>query len=74
MKNLVTIALSATVLLAGCSSNEVNNSKIADDEAYCASFGEICPQNESRCEFCGVTQASSYASCHSKEFCQNTPI
>lgn len=43
-------------------------------EDYCTSFGEVCPQNDNRCESCGITKVSNYASCHSKEFCANTPV
>jgi uncharacterized protein YceK len=61
------------LLLSGCSSE----TKIKDTEAYCTSFGEMCSQESQEqnvCEICGVTKVSSYASCHSKEFCKNTPM
>jgi|GEM_PF-2880478 len=47
---------------------------ISDTEQYCQFFGEHCPELETRCAFCGVTQVSNYASCHSKEFCANIPM
>lgn len=67
------ILVSMILLLSGCSSK----TEIKDIESYCTSFGEMCSQdsqNENLCEICGVTKASSYASCHSKEFCKNTPF
>ncbi|OGJ45946.1 hypothetical protein A2272_02965 [Candidatus Peregrinibacteria bacterium RIFOXYA12_FULL_33_12] len=76
-KIIITMLLGAIIILSGCSSkDESKNSKNenTDIETYCTSFGEICPQNENQCEFCGVTKVSSYASCHSKEFCKNTPM
>jgi len=52
---------------------EDKTAAVTDNEKYCTSFGEVCPQ-ASNCETCGVTQSSSYASCHSKEFCDNAPL
>lgn len=72
MKKLL-ILTGAILLLSGCSPK----TEIKDVEAYCTSFGEMCSQdsqNNNQCEICGVTKASSYASCHSKEFCKNTPF
>ena len=54
---------------------EITKPEIKDIEAYCISFGEMCPQdsqNKNLCGICGTTKVSSYASCHSKEFCKNT--
>ncbi len=72
MKKILTLT-GLVLLLSGCSSE----TKIKDTEKYCTSFGEMCSQDSQKqdiCEVCGVTKASSYASCHSKEFCQNTPM
>lgn len=45
-------------------------------ETYCSSFGEVCSQesqDRNLCEVCGIAISTSYASCHSKEFCNNRP-
>lgn len=72
MKKLL-ILVSIILLLSGCSSK----TEAKNIEKHCTSFGEMCSQDsqdKNLCEICGVTKASSYASCHSKEFCKNTPM
>ncbi len=72
MKKLLVLT-GIALLFSGCSSK----TEIKDVEAYCTSFGEVCSensQNKNLCEICGDTKVSNYVSCHSKEFCQNTPI
>lgn len=70
MKKLL-ILTSIIILLSGCSTKTENK----DFEAYCSSLSQkVCFQNEDNCEFCGDTKISSYASCHSKNFCKNTPM
>ncbi len=61
------------LLLSGCSPE----TKIEDMEAYCTSFGVMCSQESQEnniCEICSTSIVSSYASCHSKEFCKNIPM
>jgi len=75
MKRLPLLLASLTVIIiTGCTNNnDVNNPDIAKNEAYCATFtNDKCPQNQ--CEICGVSKVSSFASCHSKEFCEKAPM
>jgi len=57
---------SLLLLISGCAPSAENL------EAYC-NASAACG-DESQCQFCGETKVSSYAGCHSKEFCENTPM
>lgn len=75
MKKIVLLVF-AVLFLPGCAHRvSFLPTDVQDKEKFCTSFGESCPREtmtEGICDFCGVKVYSNYASCHSKDFCDNT--
>ncbi len=66
MKKILLLFLIVFALfLAGCAQK--------NDNAYCEKLTNYECMNEQSCELCGESMASSFMSCHSKEFCKNIP-
>jgi len=65
------LLVSLMIMFSGCTQKQL----IKDPEAYCSSLNdEACFENQDKCTVCGESQISSYASCHSIEFCKNIPM
>ncbi len=62
---VIMLLLVTTIIFSGCSTEKIDCEKL--DETQCLKYQDIC-------SICGENSASSYASCHSIEFCQNIPL
>ncbi len=62
---IIMLLLMTTIILSGCSNENIDCEKL--DETQCLEHQDIC-------SLCPEKVISSYASCHSIEFCQNIPL